>query len=58
VMVITAPTMRLKPVWMIVGREPKAWRSVVYDAIMIGGSGGNAGSEGAFAAAAEPGEGW
>lgn len=58
VMVMMAPTMRLKPVWAMVGREPNAWRSVVYEAMMIGGSGGSAGSEGAFASAAEPGEGW
>lgn len=58
VMVMTAPTMRLKPVWMMVGREPSACRRVVYEAMMIGGSGGRAGSEMASAAATEPGEGW
>jgi hypothetical protein len=58
VMVMTAPTMRLKPVWAIVGREPRACRSVVYEAMMIGGSGGRAGSEGALDSAIEPGDGW
>jgi hypothetical protein len=55
---MTAPTMRLKPVWAMVGREPSAWRSVVYEAIIIGGSGGRAGSEGALDSATEPGDGW
>jgi hypothetical protein len=30
----------------------------VYEAIMMGGSGGSAGSEMEFSAATEPGEGW
>jgi hypothetical protein len=58
VIVMTAPTMRLKPVWAMVGKEPSAWRRVVYEAIMIGGSGGRAGSEGALDSATEPGVGW
>lgn len=58
VMVMIAPTIKLKPVWMIEGNEPKAWRRVVYDAMMIGGRGGRAGSGAAVSAANEPGEGW
>jgi len=50
--------MRLKAVCIIEGKDPSAWRSVVYDAMMMGGRGGKAGSEGASAAAAEPGAGW
>jgi len=58
VMVITAPTMRLKPVWAISGSEERACRSVVKDAMMMGGRGGSAGSAGTSEAAEELGEGW
>jgi hypothetical protein len=58
VIVMIAPTIRLKPVWMMEGNEPSAWRSVVYEAMMMGGKGGRAGSDAAASAAVEPGVGW
>lgn len=58
VIVMTAPTMRLKAVCVMVGSEPRACMSVVYEAMIIGGNGGRAGSEGMSAAGTEPGAGW
>jgi len=55
---MTAPTIRLKPVWAISGNEERACSNVVKDAMSIGGSGGRAGSEGISEVAADPGEGW
>lgn len=46
VMVMTAPMMRLKAEWIIVGSVDKACIRVVYEAMMIGGSGGRAGCAG------------
>jgi hypothetical protein len=57
VMVNTAPTMRLNPVCIIVGKDPSACLNVLKLARIIGGNGGSAGS-GGYSAATEPGDGW
>lgn len=43
VMVIIAASMKLKVEWIADGRVDKAYMIVLYDAMMIGGSGGKSG---------------
>ncbi len=42
---MTAATRKLKLLWIVEGRVERAWRSVEYEAMMMGGSGGRAGCE-------------
>lgn len=52
VTVITAATMKFKPVWIVVGIAESACMRVVYEAMMMGGRGGRAGCAGGGGTAA------